>query len=92
MPTFPWSPIFTFSSSSIAFTGLCSSTNTVKFANTTVVTFSSLTGLFSVFIKALIKRSKEMTRPLSWIPTPHVTEQDDHDDQSDHVGQNSRGA
>ena len=33
-----------------------------------------------------------MTRALSWIPTPQVTEQDDHDDQSDHVGQNSRGA
>ena len=42
MPAFPWSPVFAFSSSAITFSGFGSSTNTVKFTNTTIVAFTCL--------------------------------------------------
>ena len=48
MPTLPWSPVFTFASSSITLAGFRSSTNAVKFTNTTVVTFTSLRAGYSL--------------------------------------------
>ena len=52
MPTFPWSPVFTFTSGSITFTGLCSCANTVEFTNTTIVTFTSLRAGYSLSFRA----------------------------------------
>ena len=48
MPTLPWSPVFTFASGSITLAGFRSSTNTVKFTNTTIVTFTSLRSDYSL--------------------------------------------
>ena len=59
MPTFPWSPVFTFTSGSITFTGLCSSTNTVEFTNTTIVTFTSLRAGYSLSFRVQIMNKND---------------------------------